>query len=550
MTKTTTTAEPEQHTDEPAAAESPAGDTEPERVSAELVPHQPEPEPSARMAAIDRAADQALMPGAPGRDELFALAQAARILSLSGAAPPAIRNNPYIAFHIAMVGRDMGLSPSAAIQLIDVIGYDSKKPDGGDNMQISLSPQLLNGQIRRLGLGSICKIVEKPDHGVAAALIPSGVYDIRCRPIYPDHVDGCRCNGVLGVTEFSWEDAQVAELVDARCTPSQHHTGDKYEDSGKPKRCRCRGGYRTYPRRMMWWRAAGYCADDYFPEAGMGFYSPEELGATVDADGRALDPSSVDLPDGYAPRVTKSSERGWQGETDERLWADRLAALIDAAGASARERWEIWRDENGVNPAWLLGWTLSVDAIIFAAQHPAATADQIYEAVPVREKLPVTMDEREKFVRWAADKIAAGPVAEDPPPPPTTDAAPDEEAPEAAARPPVPDDPAAQLLESSIAFVQVMKIRDVDYELQRRKIEPDGDEDSRRRALVKELVREQQRERSRAAQASLRRAKAVHDGADADAAAAPGPATAGEAVEAASLPLGEAHVDDPAPEYD
>jgi hypothetical protein len=188
----------------------------------------PEEEPEGEhTTALERAAEAALaMPGVPGRDEFFMLAAQARILAMSGAAPEAVRNNPHLAFHIAMVGRDLGISPSAALELIDVI-------DTGKGPRLSLSPQLLNGQIRRVGLGKIVPVEQTMERCVARAIGPDGE--------------------VLGETEFSWEEARVAGLVVQGCQPGQHTP--KCLDYRTHPRERCNQGYRTYPKRMLWWRA-------------------------------------------------------------------------------------------------------------------------------------------------------------------------------------------------------------------------------------------------------------------------------------------------------
>jgi hypothetical protein len=52
---------------------------------------------------------------------------------------------------------------------------------------------------------------------------------------------------------------------------------------------------------MLWWRAAGYCAADFFPEAGLGLYSADELGGMTDADGNVMELDSVEVPPGYGP---------------------------------------------------------------------------------------------------------------------------------------------------------------------------------------------------------------------------------------------------------
>lgn len=278
-------------------------------------------------AAVEAAADAALaFPGVPGRDEFLALAMQARMLSLSGAAPEAVRDNPYVAFHVSMVGRDLGISPSAALELIDVITTKH-------GPRLSLSPQLLNGQIRRLGLGEILKKSESYEGVVAVAVGPRGI-DRRCRLTWRQdvHADDCDCD-ILGESVFTWEDAQVAGLVSKACEATQHK-----------QNCSCGFGWKNYPKRLMWWRASGFAADDYFPEAGLGLYSPEELGAVVDVEGRPIDPASVELPDGYTAPKTGSGVAG--DETGEladpdALWLiqERARALPNDQRAALNERW-------------------------------------------------------------------------------------------------------------------------------------------------------------------------------------------------------------------
>lgn len=299
-----------------------------------------------RDSALDRAAEAAMqMPGIPGRDEFLSLAMQARVLSMSGLTPPAIRDNPHNAFYIAMVGRDLGLSPTAAIELIDVIGRDGKE-------RASLSPQLMNAQIRRLGLGSVIPMIRTADRCVAGAFGPGGP-DRRCKLMWAkgvdDHVDDCECD-MLGTTEFTWADAQTAGLVGIDCQPGAHGTkcvANAYETAARYK---CQQGWRTYPRRMLWWRAGGYAADDYFPEAGLGLYSPEELGAMVDDEGRPIDPATVSLPEGYEPAAVGAGQGGGStagagggeepADPDELVELQvRVRALPEAQQTSLRERW-------------------------------------------------------------------------------------------------------------------------------------------------------------------------------------------------------------------
>lgn len=317
-------------TDQPASQDD-------QPITPEVVePAKAEPERSPADSALDRAAEYALAnPGAQGRDEFLALAATARILSMSGAAPELVRGNPYLAFHIALVGRDLGISPSAALAMVDVI------PSKG-GPQLSLSPELMNGQIARLGLGQIVPVVRTEERAIAVALAPGGHVDYRCKRGWPTHVEGCECRGIIDETEFTWRDAQVAGLVHKDCNPGAHRSRPTSHQGNW--RCGCNQGYLTYPRRMLWWRAAGFCADDNFPSASLGLYSPEELGAAVDEEGRPIDPSTVALPEGYEPKALPPSapEPPARTEVIEDL-RTRIKALWPVEGA--RAAWiELWRN--------------------------------------------------------------------------------------------------------------------------------------------------------------------------------------------------------------
>lgn len=85
------------------------------------------------------------------------------------------------------------------------------------------------------------------------------------------------------------------------------------------------------------WRASGFAADDYFPEASLGLYSPEALGQTVDDEGRMIDPAHVALPDGYGGPADLDDEPADPAEVAD-LKA-RIAALPDEQRLALRERW-------------------------------------------------------------------------------------------------------------------------------------------------------------------------------------------------------------------
>lgn len=382
-------------------------------------------QPGGVSSAIDRAAEAALaMPGVPGRDEFLSLAMQARVLSLSGAAPKAVRNNPHVAFHVAMVGRDLGISPSAALQLIDVI-----ETKGG--YQLSLSPQLLNAQIRRLGLGAIRPVIQERDRCVAEAVAPDGT--------------------VLGQTEFTWADAIDAGLVGPSCKPGEHKRGSD-------GRCPCNQGYRTYPRRMMWWRASGFAAADWFPEAGLGLYSPEELGAVVGDDGRPIDPATVALPEGYNDPVEQ--QRQQQAAADRpadpvKLWEfqELIHALPDALRDELREQWK--HDECRVRafaphtlPQRLMGTARAMVNAKWAAANKAGIV-QADELAALRERISRMLTS----LRWVGVDLAETPQT----PVTAPDTVPAPDTPEPAIEAPTGDESAESGDENWTDWVAVMR---------------------------------------------------------------------------------------------
>lgn len=322
---------------------------------------EPAPAPVDQNEALIAATEAALSsPGVPGRDEFLTLAQTARMLSMSPLVPKFLRNNPAACFHLAMIGRDLGISPTSAVELIDVMPED--KNDASKGGRPMLSPELLNGQVQRTGLGSIVPLVRTIDRCVAVALAPGGELDRRCAQngehllfddagvLLPAEL-ACRCHGILGETEFTWEDARVAGLVQPgtpnkygvereACMPGDHKPYTRTANNRSWTACDCNTGYITYPKRMLWWRASGFCQSDFLPQASMGLYSPEEMGAVVDEKGRMIDPAQVALPEGFEPEAPPPAP-GTEAASDEERQkiADRVAALPDAQAASLKAEW-------------------------------------------------------------------------------------------------------------------------------------------------------------------------------------------------------------------
>lgn len=316
----------------------------------------------------------AALPASPSKAEWQDLAAHARMLSMSPLAPKILRGNPWACMDLAMTARALGIDVFTAADLIDIIpdaGEDRNNPQYGRK---TISPELINGRIQQLGLGSVRPLVREKDRCVAVALAPGGRLDKRCEHLGRHFIGSqldyaelgydappevllpqCQCVGVLGHTEFTWEDAQDAGLVQREghdynadhgaCQPGEHarylhSTGGQNGKSWTD--CDCRQGYKTYPRRMMWWRAAGFCADDYFPTAGLGMYSPEELGADVDAEGRMIDVATVALPEGFEPPPDPAQAPADPAEIVALQW--RISCLPDEQRTNLATEWGAKQD--------------------------------------------------------------------------------------------------------------------------------------------------------------------------------------------------------------
>lgn len=293
---------------------------------------------------IDRAAAAALAePGIPGRDDFLAMAAMARMLSLSPLSPKHIRGEPYSAFLILLTARDLGISVTYAIRkIVPIEGIPS------------IPPELQRALVRRKNLGDI---EPHPDNDAQAVPVSASA-----RAVYPDGKKGPWAT-------FTWQDAQIAGLVDPDCeSPLAHTTADGVQlgghvvkDCSAPQRgggtrrwkgCYCKENYRKYPRRMLWQRVQGYVTRDHFPEATLGLYTPDELGVITDEDGFALDVAAVDLPPGYVDPADAEQARADQAQQQQTerdkpgdpadCWAlqVRIRALPDALQGELADAWK------------------------------------------------------------------------------------------------------------------------------------------------------------------------------------------------------------------
>jgi len=255
----------------------------------------------------------------PGQDEFRSIAQMALLLSQANLVPAALRRKPHDVFLVLLTGRDLGVPLTTALREAYVI-------DG----KVTVAPALRLAKVRQMGLGRV---------------IPHPQSDLTNWGAMAVDTNGTALGPPIW---FGWEDAQIAGLVDEECHVSEdgrtvvHH--DSVDSKGKVTKCGCKTNWRNYPQRMLWWRAAGYAADDYFPEAGLGIYSPDEIGAVTDAEGRPVDVTAVELPAGWE-RPGAKAEPMADEETIARLQR-AIGVLTDDEKVRLRELWS----ERGISP--------------------------------------------------------------------------------------------------------------------------------------------------------------------------------------------------------
>ena len=305
---------------------------------------------SASDAAVERIADAAESVDLPGTNEFKALCVMARTLAFSQIIPRALQGKPADVLVVLLTARDLGIPSTTALSQIHVI---DGKP--------TLSPKLLSARVQRMGMGRIVQAYKSENLVIAAAVEPGRTnIDQRCITLSVAAIangdgtrhwlsdDGstlCRCHGVIGFSSFTWTEAQQPtdknRLVDTRCEPNKHVVS-----------CHCKTNWRNYgASRMLWQRVRGYCADDWFPEASLGLYSAEELGAVTDDEGEPIDVSTVEVPEGFAPAALPPDASQDPADPAEiAAFRARIAALPENERAWLHEQWGVKMREGRLAP--------------------------------------------------------------------------------------------------------------------------------------------------------------------------------------------------------
>lgn len=201
----------------------------------------------------------------PAQHEMRSIAQLANTLAAAHACPSALRGKPNDVFLVLLSARDLGVSLTTAMREFHVI-------EG----KVTLSPKVKLALVRQAGIGAIWPAAE---NDALAATWHATRRDL------PEHTV---------TSTYTWAEAQLAHLVDSRCTPTEHWRGEGRGSGRNSADCLCKSNWKTYPARMLSWRAVGYLLDDLFPEVGTGLYSPDELGAVTDEHGEPIEVRAVE----------------------------------------------------------------------------------------------------------------------------------------------------------------------------------------------------------------------------------------------------------------
>lgn len=261
------------------------------------------------------------VPLVPYRSEIEALAQMATSLSAAGALPVPLRNKPNDVFLVLLTARDLGVSPTVAIRECHVI-------EG----RITVSPKLKMAMVNERGRVEGWSVWPDPENGPHFATW------------YASRRDRIGADGkpLVFRSTFSWAEAQrIPKMADHRCESADVHHAQ----------CKCKQNWANYGKRMLSWRALGFLMDDVFPEVGTGLYSPDEMGAITDDDGRVIiDVTSGEvLPGMNEPRRAGQAPEAptWEPVSDEdrEALSARVALIVTVPDAASALR-ALWTEKH------------------------------------------------------------------------------------------------------------------------------------------------------------------------------------------------------------
>lgn len=231
---------------------------EPESATETAVRPEPEPQTEgtvgALLATVDDAPPADLSP-MPDSEEFRSILTMARVLADSSLVPSDLRGKPHDVALILLTGRELGIAPTAALRSCYVVDH-----------RVTLAPALKQAIVTDRGLGKV-----RPAPGNNAEQATWIAFE-------PDGNDG-------------WQEAGRLTLTMDEMAAAQNGTRGRLID---------KDNWQSYPARMLSARCRGWLIDDIWPEAALGLYSPDEVGAFTNEDGEPIDVASYEnVPDGY-----------------------------------------------------------------------------------------------------------------------------------------------------------------------------------------------------------------------------------------------------------
>lgn len=297
----------------------------------------------------------------PGREEFLSLAAQAKVYAGSNLVPEALRGKPEDVFLLLASARDLGLAPTIALRKMYVV-----------DSQVTIAPALKMALVRMKGAGKIWKPRPQNPDGTWPDPDPPVADPSRECIVYGQRTD----DDYIERVHIEWEQMEKV----------RYGYGRKYVLTEKDN-------WQNYPWRMLWWRAVTQLIDDLWPEIGFGLYTPDEIGAMTDEDGRPIDVRSAPAPEGYR-QAAKFDPPGSTGSPGEELAPDRdaIQARIDALPKAAQEelraRWKeriTFSDDKPIKVADLTRRAASLAKALIAGVESEARSGRYAEEAPPAE---------------------------------------------------------------------------------------------------------------------------------------------------------------------
>ena len=321
--------------------------------------------------------------------EWQALERMATFLADSDLVPFRLKRKPADVAVILLAAREYGIPPLMALSKLPVVN-GTPAPMG----------ELMVALVLRAG------------HSIRADFKNPDGTRYKGGPLSPQHYGEAvvrRRDWTAGAEEsltFTLEEAVTAGLID-RITPegqvrarvTKTKNGQQVEEVTP---------WEQYTPNMARWRAVANVCRLYFPDVLLGLsYLPEELGATVDADGRPIEGEVVEEP------RRRATPQGSQEEREAQATADRLAEFTGPLEVLDKVREHA--DANGYLRARVIfrGNTMTLDGALAVAR--ADLANTVPADVVEDHQAPAPAQERPQEPRTPEPATEEAPAPENAP---------------------------------------------------------------------------------------------------------------------------------------